>query len=173
MRRFPHFPYVGFHRYSLTFCTFRRRPLFVEPALVDVVWSQILLASADFNFMVLAYCFMPDHLHLLVEATEVSAELPAFVKRAKQRSGYHGQRVAGNRIWQVGYFERVLREADDGKEVAAYIVANPLRAGLVEAPENYPFMGSGTYTRAQLLEFVRTYGSARVRGDEPGCLRPT
>src|SRR5262249_43836589 len=41
---------------------------FVEPSRVEIVLKQILRAAADEGFEIIAYCFMPDHLHLLVEA---------------------------------------------------------------------------------------------------------
>jgi len=63
-----HFDYAGFHRYSLTFCTDQRRPTFTERRAVDLVLSQIVRASTECAFDVPAYCFMPDHTHLLVHA---------------------------------------------------------------------------------------------------------
>jgi putative transposase len=63
----PAFSYLGRHRYSLTFGTAHRRRVFVEQAPVDVVRAQILRAAEQRLFAILAYCFMPDHLHLLVE----------------------------------------------------------------------------------------------------------
>ena len=59
------FSYVGLHRYSLTFCTDGRRRLFTDAAAVDLVVQQLLRAANEQKFAVIAYCFMPDHLHLL------------------------------------------------------------------------------------------------------------
>ncbi len=82
------------------------------------------------------------------------AHLPAFAQRAKQLSGYYGLRKAGGPIWQAGYFEHVLREDEDTRRVAAYILANPVRAGLVVNPEDYPFSGSAVCSLAELLDYV-------------------
>jgi REP element-mobilizing transposase RayT len=64
------FDYVGYHRYFLTFCTFNRRPLFVDDDHVDIVLAQILRACGQEQFATLAYCFMPDHRHLLAESLQ-------------------------------------------------------------------------------------------------------
>src|SRR5712692_4426998 len=68
------FSYVGCHRYSLTFCVHRRKQIFTEAALVHAMLEQISRAAADWRFAVLAYCFMPDHLHLLIEAQGEDAD---------------------------------------------------------------------------------------------------
>jgi putative transposase len=86
---------------------------------------------------------MPDHVHLLVEGLSASSDLKRFVKMAKQRSGGVHRRRCGQRLWQEGYFERVLRDKDDVRSIAQYIVNNPTRAGLVERPEQYPHVGVG------------------------------
>ena len=59
------------------------------------------------------------------------------------------------RLWQDGYYERVLRQEEDAQAFARYIVNNPIRAGLVETPEDYPLIGSDTWTLAELLESVQ------------------
>jgi hypothetical protein len=41
-------------------------------------------------------------------------------------------------VWQPGYFDRALRAEEDVREVARYIVANPLRAGLCRQIGDYP-----------------------------------
>ena len=85
---------------------------------------------------------MPDHAHFLVEGKTATADFRKFVRRAKQRSGQLYARESGERLWQDGYFERVLRKDTDVREVARYIVWNPVRAGLVQRPSEYPHLGS-------------------------------
>jgi putative transposase len=154
MRRLPQFEYVGAHRYSLTLCAFERKSLFTNAGLVEVMLAQILRAAALCEFQILAYCFMPDHVHLIVRGAAESASLIAFMKRAKQLAGFHGRRVTGGPVWQPGYCDRVLRESEDTRIVVAYVLANPVRAGLVNAPGDYPFSGSGICTLEELLEYV-------------------
>jgi putative transposase len=104
-----------------------------------VVRTQILIAAQACGFEVIAYCFMPDHVHLVVRSMTEAASLPDFMQRAKQRSGYHGKRVIGHSVWQAGYHDRVLWLEADTPAVVAYVLANPVRAGLAENPGDYPF----------------------------------
>ena len=58
-------------------------------------------------------------------------------------------------LWQRYGFERVLRNDEATAAVARYTIANPVRAGLVRSPADYPFWGSFLYTREVLLEYIQ------------------
>ena len=80
----------------------------------------------------LAWVIMPDHLHWLFELR--SATLSEVMKRVKSRSTLtinRARRTQGA-FWQNGYHDRAVRVDDDLIKTARYIIANPLRAGLVE-----------------------------------------
>jgi len=79
--------YVGLNRYFLTFCVSDRRHAFVDGDVVQVVLAQFRKTAALEKFSLSAYCFMPDHVHLLVEATDQRSDLRRFAKLAKQRAG--------------------------------------------------------------------------------------
>jgi putative transposase len=127
--------------YSLTFCTFQRRPMFRNSALVSRVTLSIGRTAAERDFDVHAYTFMPDRLHLLVQGRTLEAELIWFVKLARQRSTLATRDLRSAGLWQDGYFERTLRTDEDVFSVAKYIAANPLLAGLVEDARDWPFSG--------------------------------
>jgi putative transposase len=137
------FSYVGFCRYSLTFATFQRICLFTAHDHVALALAQILRTAGEDQFAVLAYCFMPDHLHLVVEGCHQSSDLRRFVKVAKQRAAYAFRTERGiSRAWQEGYYERVLRSDEKTDVVVRYVLDNPVRAGLVARAEDYPFSGA-------------------------------
>ncbi len=99
---------------------------------------------------------MPDHLHLLTIGVEESADVAGFVRRAKQTSGHAHVQLHGCPLWQPGFFDRVLREDEDPLIVTAYMVANPLRAGLTTEAGAYPFWGSESFSREEILEAIGT-----------------
>jgi putative transposase len=119
---------------------------------VGTTLGQVLRTAIDEEFQVLAYCFMPDHLHLVVEGTSDQADLQRFVRHAKQRSGYHARRLLLRELWQSSFYDRVLRDAESSMEVIRYVLGNPIRAGLVRCIEDYPFVGSGIWSRADLID---------------------
>jgi len=137
------FDYLGYYRYFLTFSTYRRQLLFASAPVVDLTLSQIRRAGSLLDFAILAYCFMPDHVHLLVAGTSEAADLKRFVKISKQRAAFVlSTRCGISDLWQEGFHDRVLRDGQETQDVVRYIFNNPVRAGLVRSPSEYAFMGS-------------------------------
>lgn len=155
-RHLPAFPYVGFHRYFLTFCTHDRTRIFVEDATTELVWSQFLRAASQEAFAIIACCDMPDHVHLLVEGEGEASDLKRFIARAKQFSGYYYTRAHSAPLWQRYGYEHVLRDEETTRSVVAYILENPVRASLVQAVHEYPHLRSSRYSVRELIEFAYT-----------------
>src|SRR5262245_9947351 len=99
MLRYPEhlrgFDYTGPNRYFLTICTHQRARHFVDGSHVALVSEQFQRASREQAFAVIAYCFMPDHVHLLAEGERDDADLKRFIKDAKQYSGFHFRQLTG------------------------------------------------------------------------------
>jgi putative transposase len=149
-RRLGDVSYVGYQRYFLTSCAAFRRPLFANPAVATRVTQQLVHDAVLFDFAVLAYCLMPDHLHALVEARSERSDLTAFVKRFKQTTGFAYRQDAKQFLWQPGYHEHVLRNDEATEAVVRYVLENPIRAGLATALGKYPFAGSSVYDLDEL-----------------------
>ena len=146
------FDYLGLRQYFLTFCTHDRRRCFVTHDAVTTVRTQIERARAEEDIALIAYCYMPDHVHFLAEGKAEDSDCLWFIKRAKQYSGFHYKATFRHRLWQRYGFEHTLRSDEAAISVARYILENPVRAGLVTRIEDYPFSGSSVYSIEQLLE---------------------
>ena len=145
---------MGPHRYFLTFCTRRRKRIFTTALAVDPVLEQFRKTAATEHFAIIAYCVLPDHVHLLVEGVHDNSDLRRFAKLAKQRAGASHAISTGERLWQEGYYDHVLRDEEDTRGVARYVLENPVRAGLVLSPSEYPYLGSDVRPLEQILEYV-------------------
>ena len=152
--RLDHALYVGRRRCFLTFCTHQRQRLFARADTVDQTRDSFLHAAISFHEAIVAYCFMPDHAHLLVEGLNDQADALGFVHQAKQKSGYAYSQKTDGRSWQPSFYDRILRDDDDSIGVTRYIFENPIRAGLATSVRDYPHLGSGRYTIDQVLEAV-------------------
>ena len=155
--RLRYFDYLGVHRYSVTICVERRDHVFVNEARVGPVRAQLARTSTKESVAVIAYCFMPDHLHLLLEGLSDAADFRNFMRLFKQGSSYHWKQRHRRKLWQRSYFDHVLRDDEDTITVARYILGNPVRAGIVSSPEDYPFLGSMTMDLRNLLYSVTKY----------------
>ena len=150
-KRLRGFSYVGLHRYLLTFRTFNSARLFEDAGHVNTALSQIRLTATLDRFAILAYCFMPDHLHLLVDALTDTSQLKPFVKMAKQRSGASHALCGHGRLWHEGFWDQVLRIDTDPVPAIRYIFENPVRARMVSSPHEYPYLGSDVWPVEYLI----------------------
>jgi putative transposase len=86
--RLPLEAYKGRAGYALTVATHSRRPWFREEAIVQYCVKSLAESAQRCRFSVYAFCFMPDHVHLLVGGESDDADLVDFVKRFKQSTGW-------------------------------------------------------------------------------------
>ena len=99
-----------------------------EPSL----WRDALLQ---------AWVLMPDHMHLLLELgdEEPLAALMRRVKAVTSRAAKVAGRPGDGPTWMHGYHEHMIRDGINREAAARYIVANPVRAGLVRSCREYPY----------------------------------
>jgi putative transposase len=141
--------YVGAWRFSVTVSTWGRAQVCAEPDEVARCTAALDDAAVRHGFSVLAYCFMPDHLHLLIEGSDES-DLAAFIKSFKQTTSFNYKQRIGRPLWQRSYYDHLIRSERDAENALAYILENPVRAGLVEEFAQYPFLG-GAWVREMLV----------------------
>ena len=72
------------------------------------------LPATENEFGIFAYCFMPDHVHLLVEGLADRSHAVTFIDRAKQYSGYYFKRTFGTKLWQRCSARSVLARSRPG-----------------------------------------------------------
>jgi len=150
--RLPDYDYAQPGGYFITLCVEGRLPLFgtmhseavaLSPAgsVIQDTWDQ--LPSAYTRVDIDAFAVMPDHIHgivLLLEDEERTLGLPDLVSRFKtltQKRYRDGVREArwpayAGRLWQLNYYEHVIRDEHDLQQIRRYILENPLRWHLRE-----------------------------------------
>lgn len=77
---------------------------------------------------------MPDHIHWLLQLTGGSP-LSQMVWFYKAKVSH----TMGTKVWQKGFHDRAIRKEEDIRDVARYIVGNPLRKNLVQDIGDYPY----------------------------------
>ena len=143
--------YRGPKRIFVTMCTLERRTCFDTESRVSPVRQELLRTARDYHVDVVAYCFMPDHLHALLKGNSDTSDLAKCAAMFRQRTGHLYRCRCSSRLWQEGYYDRALREEDDTLTTARYIVANPVRAGLCRDARTYPYLGSSCYSLDDLF----------------------
>jgi putative transposase len=104
--------------------------------LIDVMRALVAERKIDLHDFVV----MPDHVHLLMTiraemAVEKAMQLlkGRFSYRLKKEFGYLGE------VWQRGFSEARVDSIQDFERCRVYIADNPVRAGLVDSPEKFPY----------------------------------
>ena len=124
--------------YLLTTFTDNRRPVFRDFHLGRLLVNQLKQAHDEGIVHSIAWVVMPDHCHWLVELRNKT--LGELMCRIKSRSSIAVNRAtqSASRLWQKGYYDRALRQEDDLKAAARYIIKNPIRAQLTTRIGDYP-----------------------------------
>ena len=122
--------------YLITLTCRGRRPCF-EDLYSGRCFPRALIATraqAD----TLCYVVMPDHAHWLMQLRP-GADLSATVRKVKSLTSRYRRLIhpATDTLWQRGFHDRALRKEEGLTAAARYVVANPLRAGLVDSVWRY------------------------------------
>jgi len=125
--------------YHVSAATLEWQPLFHDFECGRVVVDCLRHEHDAGHVESLAFVVMPDHLHWLFSLTG-SRSLSASIQNVKSFSARRVSEILGSnkRVWQPAFYDRAIRREEDLEAVARYIVANPLRAGIVESVKEYP-----------------------------------
>ena len=120
------------HCYLITIITQHRRPWFDDFNHAGIACRTFYTGAIRRHCETLAYVVMPDHVHWLMQ---LQGDLSDAVRIYKAKVTLE----MGERIWQRGFHDHAIRHEEDIRKAARYLVANPLRAGLVEDIGHYPY----------------------------------
>jgi REP element-mobilizing transposase RayT len=129
--------------YFLTTVTHGRERLFSEwrqaSQMSRIISAPSTWAGAD----LLCWVLMPDHWHGLLVVGNTNS-LAKTMNLAKGRSAYRFNKETGRNgpVWAAAYFDHALRRDEDLRQVARYIISNPIRAGLASSWGSYPYWGA-------------------------------
>lgn len=117
------------------------------------IFQKLLsLASSRFGWTCHSYCLMSNHYHLLIqlefEGLSDGMQLlnGSFARFSNRRHDYVGQHLFRNRFWS-----ELITDEQHLLETARYIVLNPVRAGICESPEEWPW---SSYRACAGLDFA-------------------
>ena len=139
----PHLPALEFPNQSIlqyvTTTVEKRRPILarhdVQQVLLDA-WRK-----AD-HWIVGRYAIMPDHIHFFCAPARLPiTPLKVWMKFWRSEATRHWPRPGEKPIWQKDFFDRQLRSGESYQQKWLYVWENPIKEGLVQAAEAWPFQG--------------------------------
>ncbi len=124
--------------YSITIVTEGRKPHFNDFYLARFLITKMHDLHDSGQLESLAWVLMPDHLHWLFVI--IDSDLSELMRFFKGTSSYAIKKILNwqGAFWQRGFYDHAIRDDEDLTKIARYIVANPLRARLVDTISDYP-----------------------------------
>jgi len=125
--------------YFTTSLTKGKRKVFSDPGAALEVISQIYRLRENGNMNLLAFVVMPEHLHLLCQPLDKDISL--LMRHIKRNSSYNLCRAMALQppLWVKRFHDEVVEDREGVLETIEYIHYNPVKRGLVNEPENFPF----------------------------------
>ncbi|MCX6644774.1 MAG: transposase [bacterium] len=146
-RKLPHWEHPG----STYFITFKVLLAMGYPFRLSLLNGQAgnLLASIveesiwfGFNerYMINAYVIMPDHIHILIQPLQ-EWTLAKILQGIKGYTSWMINKTQNRKgaFWQPENMDHIIRNNEDWLDKFEYIHQNPVKAGIVEHPEDYPY----------------------------------
>ena len=127
--------------YFITACTYGRVRLLANEGSHQAFLTFCREAHSR-GALVGRYVLMPDHLHLFVCITTGGIGLSEWMKTLKNTLSKHW-RAQGIAVphWQKGFFDHLLRSQESHAEKWIYVRENPVRAGLCQCADEWPYAG--------------------------------
>ena len=137
--------------FFISTATWERRSILQSTPLCDLLLNVLRENRAKQRFQLHEFVLMCDHVHLILTPSSLVPLEKAiqFIKggfsfRAKKEANFNGE------IWQKGYNEQRIKDAHDYTEKAVYIQMNPVKAGYVDHPEQFPYSSARLKTEIDL-----------------------
>jgi REP element-mobilizing transposase RayT len=112
----------------------------LRDAKVAALVQGSLLHFDGQRYRLLAWCIMPNHVHVVIEPTE-GHTLSAIVKSWKSFTSRQVNAHLGRTgtFWEADYFDRYMRNEEHLMRTIEYVENNPVKAGLVREAADWPW----------------------------------
>ena len=110
-----------------------------------------------FSVRIHTYCLMSNHYHLLLETPEANLSAAVHWLNGSYSTWFNIRRQRMGHVFQ-GRFKAIVLDADEYlRELSRYIHRNPVRAGMVESPEQYNWSSYSFFAgKKQAPDFLET-----------------
>ena len=126
--------------YFVTIKCWQSRAVFQVPENAEIPIESLFHYRDRKDYVLHEFVVMPDHLHLLLTPSATTS-LEKAIQLIKGGSSHRIHKVRNQRmeIWQVGFYDWTIRDYNDWQARVEYIHDNPVRAKLVQKPEDWPY----------------------------------
>lgn len=126
---------------------------FLKDARVADVVQENMLHFDEKRYKLICWCIMPNHVHVLIGVKD-GYTLSEIMHGWRSYTAHECNRILNRSgdFWMNEYFDRYIRNQEHLSNVINYIAQNPVKAGLVKPPEDWPYWGCRRAACAPRLE---------------------
>ena len=125
--------------YSITLVAHKRENIFIFMDINRLIIKEMKKIEAQEAAKTIAFVVMPNHIHWLIQLGNKKA-LSNVIKSFKGRCSKVARNDLGMcKLWQRNYYDHMIRNENDLLNNARYIIANPLRAKIVDKITSYAY----------------------------------
>ena len=127
--------------YFLTICASEGTSPFKDKDLSSQIIKSLFFYRNQKGIRLYSYCVMPDHFHLVMSpanglsVSQLVGNLKTYTTKLAQEKGLNGK------LWQKSFYDHILRKDDSLLKICKYVLANPVRKGLADRPEEWAYSG--------------------------------
>ena len=156
--------------YFVTTKCWQGRAIFQIPEIANILVNILFQYRDRGAYLLHEFVVMPDHIHLLL-TPNLTTSLEKCVQLVKGGSSHqiHKERNQKMGIWQEGFYDWTIRDTRDWGTKVEYIRMNPVRAGLVQRPEDWPYSSAnGNFTLDPILaKYLNLTSGAKAQNTPP------
>ena len=131
--------------YEINICVKWRRKCLANPQVFRILVASWKEAGPLYDWQVGRYMVMPDHVHFFVTtASREHKDLSDFIGGWKSWTRKEVRRLYRSFDWQKELFDHLVRSGESYGDRWNYLLLNPVKAGLVKQPEDWPYQGEIT-----------------------------
>lgn len=130
-----------------------------QPAIAQLVVDSIRRGEQLNHYELYAFVVMANHVHVLIRPGINPSRLLKSLKGATAREANKLLRRTGEPFWQKESYDHWVRERAEFERIKLYIENNPVKAGLVNTPEQYPWSSASVENESR-------------RGTQSACATP-
>jgi putative transposase len=152
---------TGFGTYFITASTYQKKSLFQSEAMARLFVDALLHYRSRQMYLLHEFVMMPDHFHLLVSPRitlerAIQCIKGGFSYRAKRELGFSGE------VWEHSFYDHRVRDMQEYQRIRQYIHQNPVKRGLVQVAEIYPYSSAcGAVPMDEVPQRLSARGSRR------------
>jgi REP element-mobilizing transposase RayT len=126
--------------YSLTKCASQGISLIQDPSVTKALIETLFWMGRQNVFSLGAFVVMPDHYHAVIVLAGTKS-LTQIMRSIGSHTAREANRIMGSsgQFWQRGYYDRAIRKTEDINAIFEYIHHNPVRRGLVQIADEWPY----------------------------------